>query len=222
MLSAQTLDAMIVACENAKSVLRRAAIDPSERKTLNITLSAAVAAAYLDRTPEGLAKAEARGRLPKVASNGRRFYTVADMIAIREALGIRPGKADDERAVVVAVQNFKGGVSKSTTAKHLADYLGLRGYRVLVVDCDPQASMSVMFDINLEELIDETHTLSNFLSPQMDDADSFAKTIRHTAWPNIDICPANRPSGYRMGTDRDDRGRAERDCRRLPQVALWP
>jgi chromosome partitioning protein len=62
---------------------------------------------------------------------------------------------------------------------------------VLVVDCDPQASMSVMFDINLEELIDETHTLSNFLSPQMDDADSFAKTIRHTAWPNIDICPAN-------------------------------
>jgi chromosome partitioning protein len=55
---------MIVACENAKSVLRRAAIDPSERKTLNITLSAAVAAAYLDRTPEGLAKAEARGRLP--------------------------------------------------------------------------------------------------------------------------------------------------------------
>jgi hypothetical protein len=75
---------MIVACENAKSVLRRAAIDPSERKTLNITLSAAVAAAYLDRTPEGLAKAEARGRLPapKVASNGRRFYTVADMIAI--------------------------------------------------------------------------------------------------------------------------------------------
>lgn len=193
MLSAQTLDAMIVACENAKSVLRRAAIDPSERKTLNITLSAAVAAAYLDRTPEGLAKAEARGRLPapKVASNGRRFYTVADMIAIREALGIRPGKADDERAVVVAVQNFKGGVSKSTTAKHLADYLGLRGYRVLVVDCDPQASMSVMFDINLEELIDETHTLSNFLSPQMDDADSFAKTIRRTAWPNIDICPAN-------------------------------
>jgi chromosome partitioning protein len=89
------------------------------------------------------------------------------------------------------VQNFKGGVSKSTTSKHLADYLALRGYRVLVVDCDPQASMSVMFDVNLEELVDETHTLSNFLSPQMDGADSFRKIVRRTAWPNIDICPAN-------------------------------
>jgi chromosome partitioning protein len=89
------------------------------------------------------------------------------------------------------VQNFKGGVSKSTTSKHLADYLALRGYRVLVVDCDPQASMSVMFDVNLEELVDETHTLSNYLSPRMDEADSFTKTIKRTAWPNIDICPAN-------------------------------
>src|SRR3546814_1654104 len=59
------------------------------------------------------------------------------------------------RSVVVAVQNFKGGVSKSTTGKHLADYLALRGYRVLVVDCDPQASMSVMFDVNLEALVEE-------------------------------------------------------------------
>src|SRR3546814_7438863 len=95
------------------------------------------------------------------------------------------------RSVVGAVQNFKGGVSKSTTCKHLADYLALRGYRVLVVDCDPQASMSVMFDVNLEALVDETHTLSNFLSPRIDEADSLRKTIQKTAWPNIDICPAN-------------------------------
>lgn len=193
MLSGQILDAMISSCENAKSVLRQAAIDPSDRKTLNISMGATVAAEMLGRTPEALSKAEARGRLPapKTASNGRRYYTVEDLIAIREALGIKMGKAPDERAVVLAVQNFKGGVSKSTTAKHLADYLGLRGYRVLVVDCDPQASMSVMFDVNLEAMVDETHTLSNFLSPRMDDADSFRKTIQKTAWPNIDICPAN-------------------------------
>lgn len=193
MLSGQILDTMITSCENAKSVLRRAAIDPSERKTLNITMGASVAADFLGRSPEALAKAEARGRLPapKTSANGRRYYTVEDLIAIREALGIKMGKLAEERAVVIAVQNFKGGVSKSTTSKHLADYLALRGYSVLVVDCDPQASMSVMFDVNLEELVDETHTLSNYLSPRMDEADSFSKTIRRTAWPNIDICPAN-------------------------------
>src|SRR3546814_15785088 len=51
--------------------------------------------------------------------------------------------------------------------------------------------MDVMCDDNLEALVDETHTLSNFLSPRIDEADSLRKTIQKTAWPNIDICPAN-------------------------------
>src|SRR3546814_11546983 len=51
--------------------------------------------------------------------------------------------------------------------------------------------MCVMFDVNLEALVDETHTLSNFLSPRIDEADSLRKTIQKPAWPNIDICPAN-------------------------------
>ena len=64
MLSGQILDAMITSCENAKTVLRQAAIDPSDRKTLNISMGATVAAELLGRTPEALSKAEARGRLP--------------------------------------------------------------------------------------------------------------------------------------------------------------
>src|SRR3546814_5677162 len=64
MLSGQILDALITSCENAKTVLRQAAIDPSDRKTLNISMGASVAAEFLGRTPEALSKAEARGRLP--------------------------------------------------------------------------------------------------------------------------------------------------------------
>lgn len=48
MLSGQILDAMITSCENAKSVLRQAAIDPSDRKTLNISMGATVAAEFLN------------------------------------------------------------------------------------------------------------------------------------------------------------------------------
>ncbi|MBT0671592.1 AAA family ATPase [Novosphingobium profundi] len=193
MLSNQILKAMIDACENAKTVLRKAAIDPSDQKTLDITFWPSMAAEWLGRSPRWLAKLESKGKLPspKITSNGRRYYTLEDLTHIREAGDIKMGKLPEERAVVVAVQNFKGGVSKSTTGKHLADYLALRGYRVLVVDCDPQASMSVMFDANIEGLVDETHTLSNFLSPRFDEANSFKKTIKRTAWPNIDICPAN-------------------------------
>src|SRR3546814_6184151 len=81
----QILDAMITSCENAKTVLRQAAIDPSDRKTLNISMGASVAAEYLGRTPEALSKAEARKRLPapKTSANGRRSYTFEDRQSTR-------------------------------------------------------------------------------------------------------------------------------------------
>src|SRR3546814_17395517 len=84
---------------------------------------------------------------------------IEDLIEIRAALGIQVGKQAHEDAVVVAVQNFKGGVGKSTITKHLADYLALQGYKVLVIDCDPQASTTTMFDIQPETLIDDERKL---------------------------------------------------------------
>lgn len=164
---------------------------PEDRKVLDMTFGPGVAADLVGRTPEALAKAEKDGRLPapKLLGNGRRFYTIEDLSIIREKLGIRPGKAANEDAAIVAVQNFKGGVGKSTISKHFADYLALNGYRVLVIDCDPQASTTTMFDITPESLLDEDATLANFLSPRSPFGD-FAATIKPTAWPTIDIVPS--------------------------------
>src|SRR3546814_17574738 len=128
MLSGQILDAMITSCENAKTVLRQAAIDPSDRKTLNISMGASVAAEFLGRTPEALSKAEARGRLPapKTSANGRRYYTVEDLIAIREAPGIKMGKLPSGRQGVVARQDLQGGVRQSPTGQNHSEYFALR------------------------------------------------------------------------------------------------
>ncbi len=187
-----TLRNVTTACQQMRDHIKTIVFRPDTRKTLDITFGPTVAAELIGRTPEALAKAEAKGRLPqpKQQPNGRRYYTLEDLTQIREALGIHVGKQPDEDAVVLAVQNFKGGVGKSTITKHLADYLALHGYRVLVIDCDPQASTTTMFDIQPETLIDDDQTLGTFLSPRSTFSD-FAQTIRDTPWPTIKIVPSS-------------------------------
>ena len=191
-LTVNTLRNVTTACQQMRDHIKTIVFRPDSRKTLDINFGPTVAAELIGRTPEALAKAEAKGRLPqpKTQPNGRRYYTLEDLTHIRSALGIHPGKQPDEDAVVLAVQNFKGGVGKSTITKHLADYLALHGYNVLVIDCDPQASTTTMFDIQPETLIDDEQTLGAFLSPRSTFSD-FVETIRDTPWPTIKIVPSS-------------------------------
>jgi len=46
------------------------------------------------------------------------------------------------KAKIIAVVNQKGGAGKTTVSMQLAGTLGLRGYRTLVVDADPQGTAS--------------------------------------------------------------------------------
>jgi cellulose biosynthesis protein BcsQ len=52
----------------------------------------------------------------------------------------------DEMGIIVSVVNNKGGCGKSTTTYNLADALGRRDRRVLVIDMDPQCNTtSILF-----------------------------------------------------------------------------
>ena len=49
--------------------------------------------------------------------------------------------------VVLSICNHKGGTGKTTSAIHLSAALGLSGYRVLVIDVDPQSFLTRMMGV---------------------------------------------------------------------------
>ncbi len=53
----------------------------------------------------------------------------------------------------VAILNFKGGTGKTTTAVNLSHASSLQGFKGLIIDCDPQASISNWFGIEPEYTI---------------------------------------------------------------------
>jgi len=64
----------------------------------------------------------------------------------------------------VVVINFKGGVGKTTTAVNVSSGLALEGFRVLLVDADPQASATFIllksFQHSLADLFRNEATLT--------------------------------------------------------------
>ncbi|MFQ5572215.1 MAG: ParA family protein [Rhodothermales bacterium] len=62
--------------------------------------------------------------------------------------------------VILSVCNHKGGTGKTTTAIHFAAALGLSGYRVLVIDLDPQGFLTRTLGIS--EPSEETSSMMLF------------------------------------------------------------
>jgi len=86
--------------------------------------------------------------------------------------------------------NFKGGSGKTTTSAHLAQYLALRGYRVLAIDLDPQASLSALFGHQPELDVGENETIYGAIRYDEERRD-ITEVVRATYTPNLHIIPGN-------------------------------
>lgn len=99
-------------------------------------------------------------------------------------------RPEGARAVVIAVGNFKGGVTKTTTTACIAQALTLKGQKVLIVDSDPQGSLSELFAVSAYGIIDDEMTLGPVLMDETGES-SLRPAIQKTYWDGIDIIPAN-------------------------------
>lgn len=143
---------------------------------------------------------DGEGPTPTRLANGRRSYTLQQINEIRrvlagrkkdeEAINILPHRRPGDKLQVIACANFKGGSAKTTTSTHLAHYLALRGYRVLAIDLDPQASLSAMFGVQPEFDVDPNFTLFGALRYD-EGRRPLTEVIRPTYFDGLDLVPAN-------------------------------
>ncbi|TKW64928.1 MAG: plasmid partitioning protein RepA [Paracoccus denitrificans] len=140
---------------------------------------------------------EGRGPEPETRAGGRRYYTPADIQALRQMLekGAKstgtylPGRREGDHLQVITVINFKGGSGKTTTAVHLAQKLALDGYRVLAIDLDPQASLSALHGVQPEFDLNDGGTLYDAI--RYDDPLPLRNVIQRTYFTNLDLIPGN-------------------------------
>jgi chromosome partitioning protein len=190
------LSAVTQAAEELLTKIRNAGIAPNQHKELARRFNGVEVSALVGRTPSHvtrtIAEMEKEGVCPPFHEEGRYRYEMTHVEALRDRFGSHPCRDSEiDEPVVLAVQNFKGGVGKTTLALNLAQYLAMKGYRVLLVDMDSQASATASFGIIPDVELAPEDTILPFFDGVQDD---LGYCIRPTHWPGLDLIPTNLAS----------------------------
>lgn len=169
---------------------------PDARKELR-HFSAGETAELLGISTSFLRKLHFDEKIPDVESTagGRRLYSGEDILEIRKILETTAknkgtymrGRRAGDKVQVLSFLNFKGGSGKTTSSVHTAQRLALRGYRVLAVDIDPQASMTTLFGYTPELDFIESGTIYDAI--RYEDPLPFSQIIEKTYFTGIDLAP---------------------------------
>lgn len=169
--------------------IRTAMLAPTARKSapvFNLSQLAAMCGVEKGSLTHRMSKGDLPSGTLNAAGSRREFKLAECRQWIREYRkdNLRPVGAE---AATISIGNFKGGVSKTTTAVTLAQGLSLLGHRVLVIDTDPQGSLTTLFGILPDTEIAEEDTI---LPLAMGQQTSIRYAIRPTYWDGIDLVGA--------------------------------
>jgi chromosome partitioning protein len=138
--------------------------------------------------------AEKEGRLPgpDLDHNNRRIgATLPQVLQMQEYFGTQPWRAEIEEPVVLSFTNFKGGCWKTTTSWYAGAYYANMGFRVLFVDLDPQASLTLNCGLLPDFETSHRQSLGPFiLEEEGYPVESTGSVVRKTYLENMDLIPS--------------------------------
>lgn len=135
-----------------------------------------------------------KAELPAGTSQGvgrSRMFTLKEARQwIQAEAGISPRPTGVPGQVLLCA-NFKGGSTKTTTSMCMAQGLSLLGRKVLVIDLDPQASLTELCGVYADKDVTEEDTILPFI---YDSENTKLRSVVHeTYWDGIDVI-ASHPS----------------------------
>lgn len=104
-------------------------------------------------------------------------------------MALRGGDIIAKKATTIAIVNQKGGTAKTTTCENLGIGLAMEGKKVLLVDVDPQGSLTI--SMGWQQPDELPTTLSTLMQKAMNDQPiQPGEVILHHA-EGVDLIPAN-------------------------------
>lgn len=181
------------------SRMRRVSAPPTGLERTPLSVKTGEAAKLLNRSASYIREIANELDLGRESVDTAEFrsFTPADMVRMRQEKEIAPLPPKGTAPFVLVVMSQKGGVGKTTTSSNLVQDLASRGYRALVIDMDPQASMtsSWLVDDRQGGLAGQATLdidVNDTAAPVMIGAETtFDSMIRSTHWPNVDIVPSH-------------------------------
>ncbi|WP_298231304.1 ParA family protein [uncultured Azohydromonas sp.] len=168
-------------------------LEPHPRKTPPVFTGAQVAR-LAGVEPKQMTYLAKRGDLPSgshEANGARRMFTLAEARQYVSRLSKIPKRPAGAPGATIAIVNFKGGSTKTTTAFNLAQGLTLRGRRVLICDLDPQASSTTLTGLLPAAEVMEDQTAAPLFIPPLSEAPKDLRyAVQRTYWDGLDIIPA--------------------------------
>lgn len=169
---------------------------PNTQKTLR-TWGLNAAAELVARSTQSIRRLEKSGVLKSnqssnseahITPNKRKEYTLSEINKMRDYFGTRYKRPDKSSPIIMPITNFKGGVSKTTTALLLSQKCAIDGLKILIIDLDPQATLTLLFGYIPDVHLSNDDTIATSL---IDNYQDIHRVIKKTYFEGIDIIPGN-------------------------------